>query len=58
MTSITQKLWHKVDNLKVLLNSNPHVPIADCKVLVLEIEQLVIAMRREEIRAGYVRNGK
>jgi hypothetical protein len=47
-----QKLWHKIDNLKVLLDSNPHVPIVECKALVQEIEQLIMAMRRREIRAG------
>lgn len=48
MTDV-QRLWNKVDELKVLLNENPSIPIEQCRKLVAEIEKIVQQLRKREI---------
>lgn len=45
-----QKLWDKIDELHAALYGNPHIEIEKARSILNEVEQLVIAARREEMR--------
>jgi hypothetical protein len=45
MTTLIQRLWSQITELKFLLDSNPHVPIDECKMLLADMEQKVKRLR-------------
>lgn len=48
--SLIEKLWLQVDQLKVLVTRNPHIPLDDVRKGVDGIEAIVRAIRRRELR--------
>jgi predicted aconitase len=49
--TLISRLWSNITELKVLLNGNPHIAVAECKTVLGEMEQKVKRLRLREIKA-------
>jgi len=45
-----QRLWDKLDELKAVLESNPHMDVNEARKLAQDIEDLAMRIRRSELR--------
>ena len=47
--SLVKKLRLQVDELRELVNSNPHVPLREVQQVVGEVEEIIMSLREKEL---------